>query len=111
MTNRGFPSRVARFVLVQTYQNGKNIPNDHKVYQVALKYEKWPQTTPNGHEIYQHFPFKDPPKYTQFGIFGLKEHQLATLFPSIKPSLVPWEKKLWSSHSLFVCWWWRDLTS
>jgi hypothetical protein len=32
--------RVARFFLVQTYQNGKNIPNDHKLYQ-------------NVHKIYQ----------------------------------------------------------
>jgi hypothetical protein len=33
-------SRVARFVFVQTYQNGK-------------KYTKWPQTIPNGHKLYQ----------------------------------------------------------
>jgi hypothetical protein len=38
--------RVARFFLVQTYQNGKNngtqtIPNGHKVYQMAVKYSKW----------------------------------------------------------------------
>jgi hypothetical protein len=30
--------RVARFSLVQTYQNGKNIPNDHKLYQTAIHY-------------------------------------------------------------------------
>jgi hypothetical protein len=29
---------------------------------MAIKYKKWPQTTPNGHKIYQHFPFKGPPK-------------------------------------------------
>jgi hypothetical protein len=34
-------NRVARFFLVQTYQNGKNIPNDHKLYQMAIKYSKW----------------------------------------------------------------------
>jgi hypothetical protein len=36
--------RVARFVLVQTYQNGKNITNDHKLYKDAIyytKYSKW----------------------------------------------------------------------
>jgi hypothetical protein len=29
---------VARFLSVQTYQNGKNIPNDHKLYQTSIKY-------------------------------------------------------------------------
>jgi hypothetical protein len=41
--------RVARFFLVQTYQNGKNkpkdpklgIPNNHKLYQMAGNYSKW----------------------------------------------------------------------
>jgi hypothetical protein len=34
-------ARVARFFLVQIYQNGKNIPNDHKLYQKAVNYTKW----------------------------------------------------------------------
>jgi hypothetical protein len=25
-----------------TYQNGKNIPNDHKIYQMAIQFNKWP---------------------------------------------------------------------
>jgi hypothetical protein len=25
-----------------TYKNGKNIPNDHKIYQIVTKYTKWP---------------------------------------------------------------------
>jgi hypothetical protein len=29
-----------------TYQNGKNIPKDHKIYQMATKYTKWPQNIP-----------------------------------------------------------------
>jgi hypothetical protein len=29
--------------IFQTYQNGKNIPNDHKPYQKAIKYTKWPK--------------------------------------------------------------------
>jgi hypothetical protein len=33
---------VARFFLFQTYQNGKNIPNDDKLYQTAIHYAKWP---------------------------------------------------------------------
>jgi hypothetical protein len=35
-------SRVARFFLVQTYQNQKNIPNDNTLYQSAIIYTKWP---------------------------------------------------------------------
>jgi hypothetical protein len=34
---------------------------------------------PNGHKIYQYYPLQDPPKFTQIGIFGLKENHLATL--------------------------------
>jgi hypothetical protein len=37
-----FLSRVARFFLVQTYQNGKYIPIDHNLYQVTINYSKWP---------------------------------------------------------------------
>jgi hypothetical protein len=35
-------TRAARFFLVQTNQNLKYIPNDHKVYQTAMNYTKWP---------------------------------------------------------------------
>jgi signal transduction histidine kinase len=39
---QAFQVRVARFFLIQTYQNGKNIPNDHKLYQTTIKYTKRP---------------------------------------------------------------------
>jgi hypothetical protein len=65
--------------LIPKIPKRENIPNDHKLYQMAIKYRKWPQTTPNGHKICQHFPFKGPPKSTQIGIFGLKLNHLATL--------------------------------
>jgi hypothetical protein len=35
-------TRVARFFLVQAYQIGKNISNDHRLYQTAINYTKWP---------------------------------------------------------------------
>jgi hypothetical protein len=45
--------RVARFFVVQTYQNGKDVPNDHtlipnghKLYQMAVKYSKWSKNIP-----------------------------------------------------------------
>jgi hypothetical protein len=28
--------------LVQTYQNGKNITSDYKLYQRAINYTRWP---------------------------------------------------------------------
>jgi hypothetical protein len=64
------------------YQNGENIPNDHKIYQSALKYTKWPENGPNGHKIYKHRQLQDPPKFTQIGIFGLKVYHLATQYQS-----------------------------
>jgi hypothetical protein len=56
------------------YQNGEKKPNYHKIYKTTIKL--------NGskidHKIYQHLPLQDPPKFTQFGIFGLKINHLAT---------------------------------
>jgi hypothetical protein len=72
-------TRVARFFLIQIYQIGKNITNDHKLYQTAINYTYWPYNIPNGHKIYQHLPFKGSQKFTQMGIFGLKTNHLATL--------------------------------
>jgi hypothetical protein len=46
-------TRVARFFLVQTYQNEKNIPNGHELYQTAIYYTKWLYTIPNGFILYQ----------------------------------------------------------
>jgi hypothetical protein len=39
---------------------------------MATKYTKRPKNSPSGHEIYQHLPFQHPAKFTQSGIFGLK---------------------------------------
>jgi hypothetical protein len=45
------------------------IPNVYKINQI-----------PNDHQYtYQYFTFLGPPKYTQFGIFGLKIYHLATM--------------------------------
>jgi hypothetical protein len=73
---------VARFFLVQTYQNGKyvynklpqtipnghklGIPNGHKIFQMVIKYTN----------IYHSKVLQNSPK---FGIFGLKANNLATL--------------------------------
>jgi hypothetical protein len=34
--------RVARFFSGPNKQKEKNIPNEHKLYQTAIKYTKWP---------------------------------------------------------------------
>jgi hypothetical protein len=41
-----FAIRVARFLSVQNTKTGK-------IYQMTLKYTKWPQKMPNGHKIDQ----------------------------------------------------------
>jgi hypothetical protein len=53
-------NRVARFFLVQMYQNGKiyakgpqTTPNGYALYQMAINYTKWPYIIPNGHTSYQ----------------------------------------------------------
>jgi hypothetical protein len=48
--------------LFQTYQNGKNIPNDHRLFQPAINETKWPYNITNGHKIYKHFFFLGPSK-------------------------------------------------
>jgi hypothetical protein len=89
-------SRVARFFLVQTYQNGKNIPKYTNGYNICM-YTKWPWNIQNVHKIYQYFPFQDPPKYTHIRIFGMNINHLATL-----------EK---SEDLVFVCVAWGEQTN
>jgi hypothetical protein len=50
-----------------------------KIYQTTVKFATLLQNMPNGHKICRHLPLQDPPKFTQFGIFGLKVCHLATL--------------------------------
>jgi hypothetical protein len=64
-----------KIFLGATYPNGQNIPNDHKlyliapkIYQMTVKYYKWPQNIPNDHKIYQMTT-----KYTN--IFHCKTHR------------------------------------
>jgi hypothetical protein len=45
--------RVARFFLVQKTKTGENLPEDHKIYQMAKNYTKWPKIIPNGQKLYQ----------------------------------------------------------
>jgi hypothetical protein len=62
-------SRVARFFLGQYTKTWKNIPNNHKRYQIATKYTKLQSNRPNGSNIYQQLPLQVPLKFTQISIF------------------------------------------
>jgi hypothetical protein len=66
-----------------TYQHGKNLPNNHKIYQITIKYvcqmAAYVCNAPNCRKIDQMavkyaniFHCKGPPKFTQIWIFGLK---------------------------------------
>jgi hypothetical protein len=46
-----------------------NTSRQELIYQMTTKYTNWPQNIPNDHDLYQHFPFQGPPKYTQIVIF------------------------------------------
>jgi hypothetical protein len=39
------------------------------IHHFTKEYTQWPQNIPDGHNIYHHFPFKGPPKYTQLGLW------------------------------------------
>jgi hypothetical protein len=83
ISSRGEPAKtkVARFFSLQHTKTGENIPNEHKIYQKALK-------IPYGHKIYRRFPFQGPPKCTQIVIFGIKIYHLATLAKTIKLQII-----------------------
>jgi hypothetical protein len=63
------PFQGCQIFLGTTYQNGKNIPKNHKIYQMATEYIKWPQNIPNGHKIYQQHLLMQvpPPNLPKFG--------------------------------------------
>jgi hypothetical protein len=71
------------------YPNGENTytklqlnyQNGLKIYQLAVKYSKWPWN------IVPTFSFQGPPKFTQVWIFGLKTYHLATPGVSRKPEV------------------------
>jgi hypothetical protein len=71
---------VARIFLGTSYQNRKNVPNEHKTY-TCTNGHKLSQNISKGLKIYQHFSIKGPQKFTQNIIFGLKINHLATLRP------------------------------
>jgi hypothetical protein len=60
-------------------KTGKTYQMTTNYTKIAIKYKKWPQTTPNGHKMYLHFPFKGPQTFPKLGFFGTKVNHLATL--------------------------------
>jgi hypothetical protein len=45
------------------------LENYTKGSQTRPKYTQWPLNITNGHKIYQHLPFKGPPKFDQIWDF------------------------------------------
>jgi hypothetical protein len=72
------PSRVARSFLVQHTKMGQNTPNEHTLYQGAIKY-----TYPKAVKYTNIFSFQGPPKYTQIGCIGMQIYHPATLVSSV----------------------------
>jgi hypothetical protein len=48
--------RVARFFSVHDTKKGKKEPDEHKMYQLVIKYPKCIWNIPNRHKVNQHFP-------------------------------------------------------
>jgi hypothetical protein len=48
------------------------MPNELKIYQMTIKYTKWPRKRPKGRKVYQHFLFQDHPQFTQNQDFGFE---------------------------------------
>jgi hypothetical protein len=65
--------------LVQTYQNGENIPIDHKLYQTAISIPYGRKNIPNGHKNIPTLSIPTPSKIYPNWIFGMKIKHLATL--------------------------------
>jgi hypothetical protein len=53
MVSRVKYTRVARLSLEHDTKNRKNVPKEHKMYQMFIKYLKCAQNTSNGHKIFQ----------------------------------------------------------
>jgi hypothetical protein len=74
--------RVARFFLVHGTKTGKNVPNEHKMYQMAIQY-------PIICKIFQIaikyiiFKPKDLQNLPKLGFFGLKRNHQATLVAAL----------------------------
>jgi hypothetical protein len=90
-------SRVARFFLLQ----------HTKIYQITIKYTKWPQHIPSGRKIDQMdikftniFHCKTIKNLPKIGIFGLKIWHLATLAKSPTSDLHMKPRRKGFSHFL-----------
>jgi hypothetical protein len=82
------------------------LQNEHKMYQIVIKYPKCPWNIPSGHKIYQHFTSRGPQIFIQIEIFGLKRNHLATLL-SAHCYTSHWDVKRVTSDYIKV---WKKLT-
>jgi hypothetical protein len=55
--------KVCQIFLGTTYQNGGNVPNDHKMYQKATKYTKWSRKLMKYTKSFHSKAFQNIPKF------------------------------------------------
>jgi hypothetical protein len=63
--------RAARFFLQQYSKKGKHIPEDHNIFQIAIKYAMISKIQ-NGHQRYPMVLLQGFQKYTRNGIIAIK---------------------------------------
>jgi hypothetical protein len=79
------------FSKIQFTKTCKNIPNNHKIYQMDTKYTKKRKIEQMAiNYLYQYLRLQDLPKFTKNWIFGLKICHLATL---LLPPVIPFLPK------------------
>jgi hypothetical protein len=76
------PSRVARFFSVQHTKTGKLYKNNHKLYQIAIKYTICPKNRQNGQKIPTSSIARPSKIELNCDFLGLEIYHLATLGPS-----------------------------
>jgi hypothetical protein len=78
LVSRYFDLQGCQIFLGTWYQNRKNVPNGHKMYQMDTKCTKWTQNVPNGHKMYQ--MDTKCTKWTQNVPYGYKISQMSVKY-------------------------------
>jgi hypothetical protein len=71
---------------------------------MSIRYNKRPQDGPSVHEIHQHIPLQDLPKFTQIWIFGLKINHLATLIFGRQENKLSFRRNSVATTQSYILW-------
>jgi hypothetical protein len=110
-TNVGCPINEKRLDSGLPDSSWYTIPKQNKIYLITIKDTKSPQKIPNGRKVDQmaikctnNFHCKDPPKFTQTGILGLKTNHLATqIVLKVFFFLPRLTRRQMAGHSTYIC--------